>query len=262
MPKHKQKRSVHCMIPDCQVRPGVSLDHLTALGNYLVDRKPDVIVQIGDFADMKGLSSYEKGKKSGLGQNYQQDLAAAREGMEKLLSPIDAHNRTLTWRKRYKPRLVLTLGNHCARITRYVECNPELSGKVSLDDLPYERWEVHPFLEVVDIDGISYSHYFVRNSQGRVMQTRRGAPNARLQVQRELKSCTAGHLQGLDFAIHQTENRRYYGLIAGSFYSQEEDYLSPQGTAYWRGIIMKHEVENGEYDIMTVSLRYLLENWL
>jgi hypothetical protein len=48
------------VIPDCQVRPDVDYSHLSWVGNYLAEKRPDVIVQIGDFADMPSLSSYEK----------------------------------------------------------------------------------------------------------------------------------------------------------------------------------------------------------
>ena len=55
--------TVHAIIPDCQVKDGVDLSYLTWVGKYLVEKKPDVIVQIGDFADMPSLSSYDVGKK-------------------------------------------------------------------------------------------------------------------------------------------------------------------------------------------------------
>ena len=39
------------------------------------------------------------------------------------------------------------------------------------------------------------------------------------------------------------------------------DYLTPQGEAYWRGVIMKNEVHDGQYDIMPLSLDYMLRKW-
>ena len=36
-------------IPDCQVRPDVDTTYLRAIGEYIVDKKPDIIVNIGDF---------------------------------------------------------------------------------------------------------------------------------------------------------------------------------------------------------------------
>ena len=47
-------------IPDTQIKNGVNLDHIQALGNYILDKKPDIIVCIGDWWDMPSLSSYEK----------------------------------------------------------------------------------------------------------------------------------------------------------------------------------------------------------
>jgi len=38
----------HFILPDTQVKKGVPLNHLEAAGNYIVDRKPDVIVHLAD----------------------------------------------------------------------------------------------------------------------------------------------------------------------------------------------------------------------
>jgi len=62
------------VIPDCQVKPGVDLSYLTWIGKYLAEKKPDVIVCIGDFADMESLSLYDVGKKSFEGRTYKADL--------------------------------------------------------------------------------------------------------------------------------------------------------------------------------------------
>lgn len=259
------KRTKHLLIPDTQIKPGVCLNHLNALGNYLVDQQPDVIVQIGDFADMHSLSSYDNGKLAGEGARYHEDLKAVRRGMEVLLRPLWVYNtsRRKSKRGKYNPRMVLTMGNHEHRIERHVNSYPVLSGHLSTRDLGYSDygWEVYDFLEVVEIDGIAYSHFFPRNASGQIVQTRRGAPNARVQVQREQQSSTSGHLQGLSFHVQQLRNRRHYGLMAGSFYMHEEDYLGPQGTAYWRGVVVKHEVHDGNYDPMFVSIDYLLNKW-
>ena len=52
-----------CVIPDCQIKEGVPTEHLEWAGQYIADKKPDVIVNIGDFWDMPSLSSYDKGRK-------------------------------------------------------------------------------------------------------------------------------------------------------------------------------------------------------
>ena len=66
------------IIPDTQVKRGVDLSYLEWIGKYIVDKKPDVIVQIGDFADMPSLSSYDVGKKSFEGRRYKDDIETAR----------------------------------------------------------------------------------------------------------------------------------------------------------------------------------------
>ena len=256
----------HLFIPDTQIRPGVPMDHLEAVGNFILEKQPDVVVQAGDWADMHSLSSYDQGTRAGEGARYEADISAANEGLARLMDPIRKYNsRRRTYKaKQYQPRFVVTLGNHENRIARHINSYPVLEGRLSADDIHFRRygWDVYPFLEVVHLDGIQYSHYFPRNAQGRVVQTHRGAPSASIQARREMCSSTSGHLQGLDYAIIQTGARLVHGLIAGSFYMHEEDYLSPQGTAYWRGVVLKNEVEDGHYDPCFISLNYLLREYL
>lgn len=259
------KYRTHLLIPDTQVRPGVPINHLQALGELIVHKKPDVIIQIGDWADMHSLSSYDRGTKNAEGARYQEDIRAASNAMELLMRPLVRYNkdRRVQKKKQYTPEMHLTLGNHEQRIERHVLANPLLDGKLSYNDLGFGEygWKVHPFLEVVEIDGVRYSHYFPRNADGRIVQTRRGATRASVQVQREGKSASSGHLQGVDFHVQQRGDRRDYGIIAGSFYMHEEEYLSPQGTEYWRGVVWKNEVFDGQYDPMFLSLDYILRRY-
>jgi len=133
----------HLVLPDVQAKAGNDFSYLTAAGNYIVAKKPDVIVCIGDFADMESLSSYDKGKKSFEGRSYQKDIWAAREAMDALLTPLFKYNADrIKWsKKQYKPRMVLTLGNHENRINRAVDMQRELEGLMSVDDLPYQDWD-------------------------------------------------------------------------------------------------------------------------
>ena len=104
----------HFILPDVQAKPGVDLSHLAHIGQYIVDKKPDVIVCIGDFCDMPSLSSYDKGKQCFEGRRYKADIAAGREAMDLLLGPMKEYNKkaAMNHKERYKPRMVMTLGNH------------------------------------------------------------------------------------------------------------------------------------------------------
>lgn len=246
----------HFIIPDVQIREGDDFTFLTNIGKYIVEKKPDVIVCLGDFADMPSLSSYDVGKKSFEGRRYAKDIQAAQGAMEALCRPVLKYNLSQlnNRKKQYKPRQVLTLGNHEHRINRAVESDPKLEGILSTGHLWYAKygWEVYPFLDVVVIDGIAYSHYFTSGLMGRP------ATSAAAQLAKKHMSCIAGHQQGLQIATgHRADGKRLTSIIAGSCYEHNEDYLGPQGNNHWRGCLMLHEIDDGQFDLMPVSLDYL-----
>lgn len=246
----------HIVIPDCQVRPGDDTKYLERIGKYIVELKPDVVLQIGDFADMPSLSSYDVGKKSFEGRRYKADIEAANSAMECLLAPLWAYNKRAikNKEKQYKPKLVLTLGNHEDRVSRAVNNDPKLDGTIGLQDLKYSDygWDVVPFLQPVVIDDVAYCHYFTTGIAGRP------STSAQAQLAKQHMSCIAGHQQGLQIATgHRADGSRLTSIIAGSCYEHDEDYLGPQGNKHWRGILVLHEVVNGQFDLMPISLNYL-----
>lgn len=246
----------HFIIPDCQVRPGDDFNYLRKIGQYIVDKQPDVIVCLGDFADMSSLSSYDVGKRQYEGRRYRNDVDATIDAMGELMAPIYdlMQSQRRNKKKVYSPRLVMTLGNHENRINRAVDNDPKIEGLISVKDLGYEEfgWEVHPFLEVVVIDDIAYSHYFPTGVAGRPATT------ANAQLSKKHMSCVAGHQQGLQIATaHRADGRRLTSIIAGSCYEHDEDYMGPQGNKHWRGALMFHEVNDGQFDPMFISLDYL-----
>jgi len=163
------------VIPDVQVKATHSTEYLRSIGNYLIEKQPDIIVNIGDFADLPSLSSYDVGKKSFEGRRYKDDVAAVHTAMDNLLGPMNEYNQRQrkNGKKQYKPRMVLTLGNHCNRINRVINDDPKLEGVISINDLKYKEygWEVHDFLNVVVISGIAFSHYFITGVAGRPCST-------------------------------------------------------------------------------------------
>ena len=62
----------HLIIPDSHAHPDYKNDRYDWLGKLILDLKPDVLVNIGDTADMASLSAYDKGKASFHGRNYDQ----------------------------------------------------------------------------------------------------------------------------------------------------------------------------------------------
>jgi len=251
--------TTHLYLPDVQAKPDVDFTYLRAIGNYIVAKKPDVIICGGDFADMESLSSYDRGMKSFEGRSYQKDIWAARDAMDALLIPLFEEQKRLkrNKEKQYKPRMVLTLGNHENRINRVVNEDRKLDGLISTDDLPYQDWEVIPFLEVITIDGIAYSHYFTSGVMGRPITT------AQALLTKKHMSCVAGHQQGRQIAYAiRADGREMTALICGSCYEHNEDYLGAQGNRHFRGFYMLHNVDDGQFDECAVPISYVKEHYL
>ena len=210
---------------------------------------------------MPSLSSYDVGKKSFEGRRYRDDIEAAHAAMEALLSPLEEYNANArrNHKERFSPRRILLLGNHENRINRATENDPKLDGVLSTKDLKYEEagWEVVPFLDVRVISNIAFSHYFTSGVLGRPVTS------ANALLTKKHMSCVAGHQQGLQFhADYKADGTRITGIIAGSCYEHNEDYMGPQGNKHFRGIVMLHEVEpDGSFDMMPVSLRYLKDKY-
>jgi hypothetical protein len=246
------------VLPDVQAKPGNDFSFLTSIGNYIVAKKPDVIVNIGDFADMESLSTYDRGLKSFEGRSYQKDIWAAREAMDALLTPIFEYNKRAkqTKNKQYKPRMVLTLGNHENRINRAINEDRKLDGLISTDDLPYQDWTVYPFLDVVVIEGIAFSHYFTSGAMGRPICT------AQALLTKQHMSCVAGHQQGRQIAFgKRADGKGMTSLIIGSCYEHDEEYLGSQGNIHWRGLYLLHGCKDGEFDECAVPLSYIKEHY-
>lgn len=242
------------VIPDTQVKPGIDPSYLISIGRYLVEKKPDVIIHLGDHWDMPSLSSYDVGKRQFEGRRYRKDIIAGNVGMEALLGPIKAHNDSAArnHKPRYRPEMHFLMGNHENRINRAVDNDAKLEGALGVQDLNLEDWVVHDFLDVLIVGGIAFSHYFVTGVAGRPAAT------ANAQLNKKHMSCIAGHQQGLQIATaHRADGQRLTSVIAGSCYEHDEDYLGAQGNKHWRGFLMLHEVHDGQFDLMPVSLDYL-----
>jgi hypothetical protein len=246
------------VLPDVQAKHGNDFSFLTSIGKYILAKKPDVIVNIGDFSDMESLSSYDRGLKSFEGRSYMKDIWSAREAMDALLEPIYQYNISQKSHKHkpYKPRMILTLGNHENRINRAVNEDRKLDGLISTDDLPYQDWEVYPFLEVVVVAGIAFSHYFTSGAMGRPVGT------AQALLSKKHMSCVAGHQQGRQIAYaKRADGAEMTALIIGSCYQHDEDYMGIQGNQHWRGLYLLHNCHDGSFDECAVPLQYITDNY-
>lgn len=213
------------VIPDMQIKPGENLDFVDHVGKYIVDKRPDIIVCLGDFFDFPSLSSYDRGKKSFEGRRLIADLKAGHEAMNRLLSPMwNLQNQQKRFKKKvYTPRMVFTLGNHCDRFDRIANDMPEFDGFVGTQTLNLEKygWEVYPFLKPAEIEGIFFVHYLANPMTGKPY-----SGTAMAQLKTVGRSFVVGHKQCLDIAIRPTiDGKHQLGIVCGACLTPDHKVL-------------------------------------
>lgn len=247
------------VIPDIQAKPGDDLKHIEALNKYILDKRPENIVQLGDLWDFPSLSSYDRGKKTAEGRRLVDDWEIGCMAVAVLMEGWEDAN--------YEPTLIYTAGNHEYRVDRHADEYPNMDGFMP-DYLGYMEamgWEAYPFLEPVTLEGITFCHFFPKNSKGGVSaaSARNGAASAMAQLKNNMTSCIAGHKQGYDSATYPTAKGRLRAEIVGSFYQHDEEYMGPHGNGYWRGVLMLNRVDGkGDYSKLEVDLAWLMEKYL
>lgn len=244
--------STHLIIPDSHSNPQYHNKRYDWLGHLINDVKPDVVVDIGDWFDMASLCSYDKGKKGFEGRRYSKDIAVGVEAQDRMKTVISRQKRKL-------PRFVRTLGNHENRISRAIESDPILEGTIGLEDLQSKEygWEEYPFLTPVDIDGVSYAHYFISGILGKAIG---GENHAKSLLIKQLKSCTQGHSHLFDYCIRTgADNRRLHCCVVGSYLDYNAEWAGPANVLWNNGVVICRNVDAGQYDIEHISIKRLKE---
>lgn len=244
------------VVADTQCKSGVDLSYMRAIGNCLADKKPDVIVHIGDAIDFPSLSSYDKGKLSFEGRRLKEDIKAGIYGLYSMLDPV---YKAISDDPSYSPRLVFCIGNHEDRFDRLARDMPELEGFVGVETLGLEKmgWEVYPYLQPCVIEDINFVHYLANPFTGKPY-----GGSALSQLKNVGASFVVGHKQVLDVAMLPTlDGKMRIGIINGAAYDFHESYKGIWNN-HFRGITMLHEVKDGFALPMFVSLDFLKKKYL
>lgn len=244
----------HLIIPDPHARPGTDLKRADYLSELIHDEKPDVVICLGDLADMPSLCSYDRGTKAFVGRTYSRDVEAATEFQDRMFARSRRSKKKL-------PRRVILEGNHEERIRRAINLQPELEGVISTKDLQYDKY-FDEFVEydgatpgLINIDGIYYAHYMVSGVLGRAIS---GEHLAYTLLTKQFQSCTVGHNHTLDFCVRsKADGSKIMGLCAGHYDDTRHGYAGAANELWWSGVIIKDNVENGVYDLRLISLSAL-----
>ncbi len=253
--------STHLVIPDEHYFHGDNFRRCEALGKFIVDTKPKVIIRLGDIWDMPSLCFFDKGKKEMVFKNVRNDIEAGHKAEKILFTPLLEYNKQQVKNKKakYQPLILKLLGNHEDRVQKLLDYEPQWEGSISMDDFKTRlnlKETIVPFKDFAQVDGIFYSHLWSSGVMGRPFSS------ARAMIGKRGVSCTMGHSHTLDFSISVKPNGEMIrGLIAGCF--QDPDHKGFGGTQvdmlYWNGVFLKHNVKNGSYDLEEISTKRLLE---
>lgn len=250
----------HIVIGDTQSKPGAPSDHMRWIAQAILEYRPDVVVHVGDHWDHPSLSRHEQPGSIPLeGARYQDDIAAGNASFAALSEPIEAKVNALRTkhRKRWDPELVYLMGNHDVRPDTVAKNDARLYGTVGSENCDTRGWHRQPFLKPLCIDGIWYSHYFPNPHSGKPIG---GEVASRLN--KIGGSFVQGHEQGKREGNRLlSTGRTWYGLVLGSCYLHREEYRGESGQRHWQGIAVLNDVVDGEYDLMTLSLRYLCRKY-
>lgn len=247
----------HLVIPDSHASPEHHNDRFEWLGKLILDLKPDVVVNIGDHADMSSLSAYDKGKASFHGRNYAADIESALDAHEKTWYPIRRSKKKL-------PRRIIIEGNHENRIKKLLDQEPHLAGSrfgVSFSDLDFKSYydDVVEYENsspgIISVDGVDYSHYFVAGVSGRPLSS---LHHAHALTQKRFSSSTCGHSHLFDYHISRdSSGRTRMGLVAGVFQDYKNSWVGSSSNHWTSGVTIKRNVEDGKYDLEFISIERL-----
>jgi hypothetical protein len=243
----------HLVFSDAHVHPDHNNNRADWLGQLILDLRPDVVINLGDLADVPSLSSYDKGTKGFQGRSYKKDVDAALDFQERMWHPI--RNA-----KRRRPTSYWFDGNHEQRADRAVNLQPELDGTIAPEHFRSKGWDTVVSYDglypgVLDIDGISYGHYMVSGVMGRPIG---GERHASTLITKKLTSCTVGHTHVFDFHLRpKPDGTKAVAMVMPAFMDYECSWAGQSGKMWSKGLVIKRNVKDGMYDPEYVSIERL-----
>lgn len=238
--------------------PEVDNVRFSYLGELIYDLKPDMVIDLGDAADMKSLNSYDsRNPQQVVTQSYEKDIEVYNDAMERIRWKFRHH-------KRKQPYWVGFEGNHEHRIKKALSLDPRIEGSrygISFGHLQTDQWfnEYHEYEDsapsIADYDGVSYAHYF---SSGNFGTATSGTHHAYTLLQNRNHSSTCGHSHKRSLYFKDSAHPKgIIGLVAGCFKGANEAWAGQANRDWWSGVVIKRELENGMYEPEFVSLKTL-----
>ena len=238
--------------------PNCSNERFNWLGDLIEDVKPDYTIDLGDGADMRSLNTFDtRYPQAIVAQSYQKDIESYNDSQDRLWSRYKLS-------KKKRPFRIGFEGNHEHRIKRAVAHDPRLEGDkygISFSHLQTDHWfdEYHEYNnsapQLVSYDGVLYGHYVSTGNFGSALSTKHHGYSL---TEKLACSATVGHSHKFHyFRKADARPSPINGLVAGCFKGQEEDWAGQANGEWSKGVVIKREVEKGDYDISWVSMKQL-----
>jgi len=183
------------------------LDRFHWLAAFVNHKKPDVLIDGGDFDDFGSLCTHERNEtyKGKLKHSLAKDLEQAARARAILKKEIT-----------HSCRQIAVLGNHEERIWRYEDANPEMYGipsSIYLEILTSTGWEVYRFKDTVNVAGVDFTH--VPFNKGKEFGGENATRAAAKAAQRDI---VFGHIHELQmFHDGKLNNNSVMAICGGCF---------------------------------------------
>lgn len=261
------------IIPDQHVNQNSCLDRFTALGNFIVERQPDWILNMGDVGEWSDFYGNQNRKTKLDNTDYlENEILAIRKSQELIFTPaIKLQKKQKNGRKKvYRYLSELDLGNHDIRLQKALADNVS-SGTIPAHIDKHLPWHachfnkyysvINPYQTVHERFGIAHSHHFINGTSS--------ASKVDTIVNIAMGSAIGGHTHKAEFSATYTgQLRPTFGLQAGVFMDPAseplQDWLGPQGfTNWWFGFVMLHGIDGrGGFEPEFISVERLQREFL
>ena len=233
------------VIGDVQITAHSNFDVIQATAQFIIKKRPQEIVIIGDWFDLESLSFYAS-EKEREGRRLKADIRAGILGLDYLLQPLRKLQvkQKCAKKKVYQPKIVFTMGNHEERLITFLNKQPNLIGSLpDIESILKSRGiDVYPFLKpYVGLNDVHFFHYLANPMTGKAVG---GSMDNKLN--KVTYSFVHGHQQHFQFAERQqASGYPQFGVCVGAFYEHDESYKGYQGNTHSRGTVLLHHHGKG-----------------
>lgn len=253
--------NIHLVVGDAHDEPGVAQDRFLWLGRLMRDLHAEaeaqgvllMVILMGDVASISSLSHFDRKRAKAEGRRLQDDYASY-DRVHQLIRE-GAGERAYHGAVKYQIG-----GNHdCpwgGRPGRYAQDSPELYESPTHLHVATQAeamgWSYVPFLQPLVLDGVAYCHYLQATGTGKAV---RSVNQGRTMVLAAHQSVTVGHNHILDHYVEaRLDGTRINALSAGCYFEHDEDYAVQGSSRWWRGLVIKRGVRDGDYALTTLRM--------